>query len=104
MSSCRNTRGQFTQCRVGGAARGRGRRAKKPKTVKITVKRGSQHDDNQAIAIFHEEREWKGKRYYDDFTFYNVGKNWVNETGWPMDPDVKPAIEKWLALYDEKGQ
>lgn len=27
MSSCRNRRGQFTRCRVGGAARGRGRRA-----------------------------------------------------------------------------
>ena len=33
MSSCRNRRGQFTRCRVGGAARGRGRRAGKWPTI-----------------------------------------------------------------------
>ena len=30
MSSCRNPQGQFTRCRVGGAARGRGRRGRYP--------------------------------------------------------------------------
>ena len=88
---------------AGLAADAYGHRAKKPNTIKITVKRVPSRD-NQAIAIFHEEREWKGKLFSDDFTFYDVGKTWVSQTGWPMDPDVQPAIEKWLAQYDEQEE
>ena len=57
MSSCRNRRGQFTQCRVGGAARGRGRRV----VDSWLLKEGRDYVETvKGVPIYHD---WEFKQY-----------------------------------------